>query len=264
MDLSKYVSFETREVLRSQIKLAGYNPRKIGDEARKTLKKGIKKFGLVGGIVVNSSTMTLVSGHQRLSVLDDLEKYNPDTFENDYLIKADMIELDEKGEKELSILLNNPNAQGTWDWDKMRAIVPEIDYTAAGLTNADLSMIGLDYLFKTQEEQDSADDLVSLMAEADAEHQAEVEARKEERKAAKEAEKEEEKTYDEKKQHMKDVKEQVRDQVREQAANMDAYVMLSFETFEAKAEFCERFGYDPASKFIKGEDFDSKCEVIYD
>ena len=40
------------------------------------------------------------------------------------------------------------------------------------------------------------------------------------------------------------------------------YLMLSFDTFEAKAAFCERFGYDPYAKFIKGEIFDEQVERI--
>ena len=43
---------------------------------------------------------------------------------------------------------------------------------------------------------------------------------------------------------------------------MDAYVMLSFDTYEAKAAFCERFGYDADMKFIKGEVFDEQVERI--
>ena len=43
---------------------------------------------------------------------------------------------------------------------------------------------------------------------------------------------------------------------------MDAYVMLSFDTYEAKAAFCERFGYDPAMKFIKGEVFSDQVERV--
>ena len=38
---------------RSAIHFADYNPRKLSDESRKTLKRCIKKFGLVGGIVVD-------------------------------------------------------------------------------------------------------------------------------------------------------------------------------------------------------------------
>ena len=54
--------------------------------------------------------LTVVSGHQRLSVMDELQKF-PD---NDYRIRVDVIDVDEKQEKELNILMNNPNAQGTW------------------------------------------------------------------------------------------------------------------------------------------------------
>ena len=62
--------------------------------------------------------------------------------------------------------------------------------------------------------------------------------------------------------HMKDVKQQVKEQAQETAANMDAYLMLSFDTWEAKAAFCERFGYDPYTKFVKGELFDEQIERI--
>ena len=54
MELSKYIKSESVELNRSAIRFADYNPRKLSDESRKALKRGIKKFGLVGGIVVNS------------------------------------------------------------------------------------------------------------------------------------------------------------------------------------------------------------------
>ena len=44
------------------------------------------------------------------------------------------------------------------------------------------------------------------------------------------------------------------------AEDMDAYVMLSFDTYAAKAAFMERFGYEPEMKFIKGEVFDEQVE----
>ena len=50
MELSKYIKSESMELNRSAIHFADYNPRKLSDESRKTLKRGIKKFGLVGGI----------------------------------------------------------------------------------------------------------------------------------------------------------------------------------------------------------------------
>lgn len=44
--------------------------------------------------------LTVVSGHQRLSVMDELQKF-PD---NDYRIRVDVIDVDEQQEKELNIL----------------------------------------------------------------------------------------------------------------------------------------------------------------
>lgn len=247
MELSKYIKSESIELSRSAIRFADYNPRKLSDESRKTLKRGIKKFGLVGGIVVNKRTgLTVVSGHQRLSVMDDLQKF-PD---NDYCIRVDVIDVDEKQEKELNILMNNPNAQGTWDFDALAQIVPDIDWKDAGLTDSDLNMIGVDYLLQTKEESSIADALSDMMSEVNEQNEADKAQRQLERA--------------EKVAHMKEVKQQVKENAQKQAENMDAYVMLSFDTFEAKAAFMARFGYDPDMKFIKGEQFDSICERIYD
>ena len=177
MELSKYIKSESVELNRSAIHFANYNPRKLSDESRKTLKRGIKKFGLVGGIVVNKRTgLTVVSGHQRLSVMDELQKFP----ENDYRIRVDVIDVDEKQEKELNILMNNPNAQGSWDYDALARLVPDIDYQDAGLTAADLNMIGCDFLLQTEEESSIADALEDMMAP--------VTEQKEAEKAAKEAE----------------------------------------------------------------------------
>lgn len=237
------------ELKRSAIRFASYNPRKISEESRKTLKRGIKKFGLVGGIVVNKRTgFTVVSGHQRLSVMDELQKYNPDTKENDYRIRVDVVDMDEKSEKELNILANNPNAQGSWDYDALRELVPDIDYKDAGLTEADINMIGCDFLLQTEEENNIAGELESMMSEVNARHEAEKAQRQMER-AAKTA-------------HMKEVKKQVKEAATKQAQDMDAYVMLSFDSWEAKAAFCRRFGYDPYDKFLKGEVFDGQVERV--
>ena len=201
---NKYFTSESVELLRSQIKLHEKNPRTITSDNRKALKRGIKKFGMVGGIVVNRRTgNTLVSGHQRLSVMDELQKYDPKTKENDYLIRVDLIDVEEKEEKELLILLNNPSAQGEWNYDTLREIIPDIDYKDAGLTE----------------------------------------------RAEKTA-------------HMKQVKEEVKQAAAKAAANMDAYLMLSFDSWEAKADFCEKFGFSPEDKFLKGEVFSEKIETL--
>ena len=77
---NRYFNSKTVELRRSQIKPAFYNPRTISPEGRKQLKRSIKKYGVVGGIVVNQSTgYTIVGGHQKVSVLDELNKYNEAT-----------------------------------------------------------------------------------------------------------------------------------------------------------------------------------------
>ena len=106
----------------------------------------------------------------------------------------------------------------------------------------------VDFLLQTKEESFIADELESMMSP--------VTEQKEADKAAKQLERAE------KVAHMKEVKHQVKENAQKQAENMDAYVMLSFDTYEAKAAFCERFGYEPDMKFIKGEVFDEQVERI--
>lgn len=257
VDITKYQIGEPAVILRSELHEADYNPRRISDEAKKTLKQGIKKIGLTGGIVVNARTgNTLVSGHQRIAVLDDLQKYDAATGNNDYKLRVDLIDVDLKNEKTLAILLNNPNAQGDWDYDKLKIVVNEVDYKVAGLTDADLSMIGVDFLYKTEAENDIVSDFGDMMGGLEQKHKEEVAQRKAERAELRQAMSEaqaNEPTWDEKVQHMKDVKAQVKEQAMERAANNDAYVVLSFDNYDNKLEFLEFFGLADDSKFIKGE-----------
>lgn len=250
MDLSKYIKSEVVELNRSAIQLASYNPRLITEEGKKALKRIIKKYGLVGGIVVNKrdGKIILVSGHQRITVMDELQKYDRKTHENDYKLRVDMITVDEKTEKELNIAMNNPNAQGQWDRDKLAEMIPDIDYKDVGLSEADLSLLGLDFMFQTEEETNLANSIADLMQPVEEEHQEELAAKQAER-AAKVA-------------HMKEVKQQVREASQKTADNMDAYIMLSFDNIENKNTFLQRFGFAPDSKYIKGEDFDMRCEAI--
>lgn len=243
--LKKFFSSTIVEVKRSEIHPADYNPRKIDEQGKRMLKRSMKQFGVVGGIIVNSQTgNTIVGGHQKVSILDEMYKY-PD---NDYSLRVEMISVDRKTEKTLNIALNNGNISGSWDYDALARLVPDIDYKDAGLTDADLNMIGCDFLLQTEEENSLAGALEEMMQPVTEQKEAEKAARQLERA--------------EKVAHMKDVKQQVKEQAQETAANMDAYLMLSFDTWEAKAAFCERFGYDPNMKFIKGEVFDEQIERI--
>jgi len=271
---AKYFPSETRVMQRSEIHLSGYNPRQIDPEGKKQLARSIRNFGVVGGIVVNAQTgYTVVSGHQKIKILDEKFGYP----ENDYSLKVEVVDVDEKTEKEMNIMFNNPNVGGKWDYDALAQLVPDIDFKKAGLTDSDLSLIGLDYIFKTEGENDISAALEELGRPAEELLERERERKKAERKVAKEAESPEpdvddiesyeteedsEPTYEEKKAHMKEVKEIVKQNAIEQAGKADAYIMLSFDTLEAKCAFLERFGYPADIRFIKGEDFDEVVEAV--
>ena len=245
-------------MLRSEIRFADYNPRTIGEEEKKTLKRGIKKYGMVGGIVVNKRTgNTLVQGHQRLSVMDELQKYDPVTHDNDYSVRCDVIDLPEKEEKELVILLNNPNAQGQWDYDRLRELMPQIDYKAAGLTDADLSMIGFDFEMPSVGVSDLEASLAnSLMPELpqDDEEGLEEEGDGEEEESDITDLDTTEPSFEDKVQHMKDVKRIVREQAQERAETLTAYVMLSFDNRENMLDFLDAFGLPQDTYTVKGEE----------
>ena len=258
IELSKYLTSQSEELPRSQIRLAEYNPRHISDDNLKTLRKGIRKFGLVGGIVVNRQTgYTLVSGHQRLSVMDDLQHYNPDTHENDYLIRADIIDLDPKAEKELVILLNNPNAQGEWDYDQLRVILPDIDYTLAGLTEADLSLIGI-----------GIEDTVAAIENAFTEQPVPIAAamtppdkpvvNQQDADALIDAQETPAPDTDDTRQaaidHNKEMKQQIAQQSISKAGDALSYLMLSFDNQETLSIFLQLFDLPPQAQIVKGEE----------
>lgn len=131
-------AYEIKKIKRSQIKLAAYNPRTITNEARKRLKKGLKKFGLVQPLVWNETTGVLVSGHQRLSILDETYKY-PD---NDYTLTVSVVHLSEKDEKILNVQLNNQSMMGEFDYDALRDMqfeAPDLDQL--GFSDSDLDIV---------------------------------------------------------------------------------------------------------------------------
>ena len=49
------------------------------------------------------------------------------------------------------------------------------------------------------------------------------------------------------------MKQQIKDNALEKQRNEDAFITLSFSTYEAKSAFCEIIGIDPDERFTKGE-----------
>lgn len=109
---------QTRRVLLSSLKPADYNPRTISEQARKALEASIRKFGLVQPIVWNSRTGNVVSGHQRLSVLQAAGEVETDVV---------VVDLDDIDEKALNITQNNPHIAGEFDEEKLQPLLVELE-----------------------------------------------------------------------------------------------------------------------------------------
>lgn len=152
--LTKYQKFEPVTINRKDIKNAPYNPRRISDFALNKLKKNIKKIGYLGGIVWNATTGNIVSGHQRLGILDGLEKTD------DYELTVEKVELTEKEEIEQNVFFNNTTVQGEFDPEKIQALkIFDVDYDNMGFDEMDLALLDIeeDNLIETVESNDIAE-----------------------------------------------------------------------------------------------------------
>jgi hypothetical protein len=227
---------EIRAIKRTQIKFAPYNPKKHSVDNIKKQLKNLKRVGYLGGIVWNEVTGNLVSGHKRIMAFDLHNNYNG-TQETDYQISVGVVQMDEKTEKEQNVYMDAASTNTTQDYDLLAELIPEIDYINAGLTEIDLNIIGVDYLFQTEEEKNIVDDIENMYSHEMKQKQQSKEA-------------------------IKAIKDEIKQKSNEKAENMDNYVMLSFDTFAQKAAFMQRFGYDKRERFIKGEIFSEQIERI--
>lgn len=121
-EISKYQKCESIQINRIDIKNAPYNPRKISKQNFNKLKKVIKEKGLVNTITWNKRTGNLVGGHQRIKVLDILHKTDK------YSLVVSKIDVDEKEEKQLNIMLNNDNLQGEYDIDLLKSFKDDFNF----------------------------------------------------------------------------------------------------------------------------------------
>lgn len=148
-----------RTVQRSSVKGAPYNPRSLTNQARARLKRGIERHGLVQPIIVNERTGQVVGGHQRLSILDDLEGGV------EYELQVAIVDISESDERKINVLLNNDGAQGHWDETKLLALMSEeeaLDLDALGFSSSQAEYY--ERLMKAQEDQEN--EIIRAMMDA--------------------------------------------------------------------------------------------------
>ena len=139
--VSKLQGFEMVTIDRRRIKNAPYNPRTISPAQRRKLAASLKRFKLVEPPVWNVRTGNLVGGHQRLSIIDDIEGTD------EYSLTVAKINVDDATEKALNVALNNPEAQGQYDLDLLADTIASIHETSptlvqdAGFDVSNLSMM---------------------------------------------------------------------------------------------------------------------------
>ena len=131
-ELSKHVKFEVRTIHRSELKNAEYNPRLLTDKAKAKLKHSLEKFGLVEPPIWNKRTGNIVGGHQRMGVLDSLNRTK------DYTLPVAVVDLDDAGERALNVMLNNTTAMGDYDLGKLEALLKDANPEDAGFDQADV------------------------------------------------------------------------------------------------------------------------------
>jgi hypothetical protein len=226
MEVSKYQKFESTTISRSQINGAEYNPRKISDEAKKKLKENIKRVGLLDTIVVNKNTMNIVSGHQRISILDSLER------RKDYNITVALVDLTEKEEKEQNIFFNNAKAQGEYDTDILAGLLEDIDFENAGLDINDLGILGVEVDLLGSDVETEADKELMMLNK---------------------------RIFDNKREMRKAV---INHSQAKNEESVDTFVVLTFSSQRNKESFLQRFGFRPQEKYVKGEALSDMVERI--
>jgi hypothetical protein len=142
-NLTKYQRFESVRVWRHELRPHPKNPRSIGRKQEQRLRGKVKEVGLVQPLIWNRRTGFLVGGHQRLEVLDRLEKYEPHTLANDYQIDVSACDLSDQQELEMLVFLNNPSAAGMFDLDLLADLNLEagIDFAGMGFDQIDVDLM---------------------------------------------------------------------------------------------------------------------------
>ena len=130
---------------------AKYNPRKElkpGDKEFEKLKSSIENFGYVELIVVNQRNKnTVISGHQRLSVLKHLGKTEAECV---------IVDLDDNEEKALNIAMNK--VTGAWDEQKLADLLVDLKNEDFNLDLTGFEVAEIDDLFSKVHDKEVKED----------------------------------------------------------------------------------------------------------
>ena len=133
----------------SDLKPAAYNPRKKlkpGDKEYEKIKGSIEEFGFADPLVVNAD-MTIIGGHQRLTVAADLGMTE---------VPCAVVDVDKTREKALNIALNK--ITGAWDENMLADLLKDIEESDFDLGKTGFDPPEIDELFNQVHNRDVVDD----------------------------------------------------------------------------------------------------------
>jgi len=140
---------EFRKINISELVPAGYNPRKklkSGDSEYEKIKNSILEFGYVDPIIVNKD-MTVIGGHQRLTVLKDL---------GHEAVECVVIDIDKTKEKALNIALNK--ISGEWNKELLADLISDLQSMDYDLIFTGFDPPEIDELFTNLHDKETSDD----------------------------------------------------------------------------------------------------------
>lgn len=109
---------------------APYNPRVMDEKEFDGLKASLKAFGMVEPVIANKRNKHIVGGHMRVEAWYTLGNETAPVV---------WVDLDDKQEKKLNVLLNSQAISGKYDQDKLAEILLEFsaddDYSALRLAD---------------------------------------------------------------------------------------------------------------------------------
>lgn len=231
---------ETKIINRSQINLNPINPKRHTDEQIKQQKKNLKKVGFLGGIVWNKNTGNLVDGHRRIQALDLINKYDGT---NDYQIKVEMVNFDEKTEKEQLTYMAVGNSKA--DYNLIAQYVDTIDYENVGLSEDEYNEI-LNLKIDDTEQIESWEDAFLPVHEITVKEKSNDEIVNEHASKPKMTA-----------EQVKKEKRYCDDVAKSRHEDNDTYIVLNFKDYEQKCAFCDLLGISVSNNMmLNGESID--------
>ena len=138
------------------LKPAEYNPRKKlkpGDKEYEKIKASIEEFGFADPLVVNAD-MTIIGGHQRLTVAVDLGFIE---------VPCAVVDIDKTREKALNIALNK--ITGAWDENLLADLLKDIQESDFDLGKTGFDPPEIETLFNKVHSKDVKEDDFDVEAE---------------------------------------------------------------------------------------------------